>query len=109
MHPFEHARGRLEHALRREDVAAQVRAERVAEAAYAGLAREVEDAVDTRELELVLGEVDAPDVEAARVLLLQARVVVVREAVETDDLVAFLETLTAPRRSRPEPTLRSGP
>ena len=51
----------------------------------------MEDAVEAREVELVLGQVDTADVEAARVLLLKRDVVVVREAVETDDLVAAFE------------------
>src|SRR5207247_5118019 len=52
---------RLEEALTREDVVTNVERERAAEAAHAGLAREVEDAVDAREIECVLGEIDPLD------------------------------------------------
>ena len=94
------ARGRLEDALRREHVPAQVEREDVAEAAHAGLPGEVEDAVEAREVELVLGQVDALNLDAtssrARVLLLQRRVVVVGEAVEPDDVVTGGRA--APRR-----------
>src|SRR5439155_20143842 len=55
------------------------------------LARQVEDPVGAREVELVLGEVDARHVKARRVLLLERDVVVVGEAVERDDIVAALE------------------
>ena len=82
------ARGGLEHALRGEHVAAQVEREDVAEAAHAGLARQMEQAVQAREVQLVLGEVDAADLEPARVLLLQRAVVVVGEAVDPNDLMA---------------------
>jgi hypothetical protein len=66
-----------------------VEREHVAEAAHPRLAREMEDPVVAGEVELVLGEVDPQHVaEAGGVLLLDARVVVVREAVEGSDLVA---------------------
>ena len=52
------ARGRLEHALRREHVPAQVEREDVAEAPDARLPGEMEDAVEAGEVELVLGEVE---------------------------------------------------
>src|SRR5258708_15477984 len=48
----------------------------------------MEDAVKAREVELVLGQVEATDVAATRVFLLQRRVVVVGEAVDADDVVA---------------------
>ena len=82
------ARGGLEDPLRREHVPAEVEREDVAEAPHARLPREVEDAVEAAEVERVLGEVDVADVEAAGVLALERRVVVVGEAVEADDLVA---------------------
>ena len=86
LHVF--ARRRLEHALRREDVAAQVDREDAAEAADARLPGKVEHAVEAGEVEVFLCEVDAADLEAACVLLLQRRVVVVGEAVDADDVVA---------------------
>src|SRR5439155_21497254 len=64
--------------------------EDVAEAAHARLAGQVEDAVVAGEVELIPGEVEPEDVEPARVLLLQSRVVVVGEAVDPDDAVAVL-------------------
>ncbi len=73
--------------MRREQVPADVDREDVAEAAHARLRGEVEDAVDAVEIECILREVEPPDVEPARVLLLLGRVVVVREAVDADDLV----------------------
>jgi hypothetical protein len=81
------ARRRLEHALRSQYVAPQVEREYIAEAAHAGLAREVEDAVEAGEVEIVLCKVDAAHVEPAGVLLLERRIVVVGEAVEADGLV----------------------
>ena len=51
----------------------------------------MEHAVDPVELEWIVGEVDALDRQAARVLLLQRRVVVVRERVPADGVVAALE------------------
>ena len=87
---------RLEHALRGEHVAAQVEREDVAEAPHPRLAGEVEDAVEPAEVELVLGQVEPEHVEAAGVLLLERRVVVVGEAVDADDLVALgLESASA--------------
>ena len=71
--------------MRREHVLPHVERKDVAEAADARLAREVEDAVVAREVERIAGEVGALQDEAARVLLLQRRVVVVREAVQPDD------------------------
>ena len=56
--------------------------------AHARLRGEVEDAVDTVERKLVLRHVQAQDLERMRVLQLQRRVVVVREEVDRDDLVA---------------------
>ena len=53
----------------------------------------MEDAVVSSEVKLILGEVDTLDVERARVLLLQPRVVVVGEAIEADDLVTLLEQI----------------
>ena len=47
----------------------------------------MEDAVDAVEVEGLLGEVEPAHVEAARVLLLLGRVVVVGEAVDADDVV----------------------
>ena len=44
---------------------------------------------------MVLGEVEPPHVEPARVLLLLRRVVVVGEAVDADDLVARLRSASA--------------
>ena len=82
------ARGRLEDPLRGEHVPAEVEREDVAEAAHARLPGEMEDAVEAGEVERILGQVDVADVEPARVLVLERRVVVVGEAVEADDLVA---------------------
>jgi len=65
-----------------------VQREDVAEAPDTGLAREVEEAVEAREVDLVLCQVDAAHVERAGVLGLQLRVVVVVERVVADDLVA---------------------
>ena len=48
----------------------------------------MEDAVDAVQVERVLDEVEATHVERGGVLLLQLRVVVVRERVDADDLVA---------------------
>jgi hypothetical protein len=79
--------GSLEHAPAREQVAAHVLLEHVTEAAHAGLAGEMEDAVDAFEVELVLREVEARHVQSRRVLLLQGRVVVGGEAVDTHDVV----------------------
>ena len=81
-------RRRLEQALRGELVPAKIEREDVAEAVDARLAGEMEDPVDAGEVERVVGEVDAPDVEVARVLLLQRRVVVVGEDVEPHHFVA---------------------
>ena len=53
------------------------------------MSRKVEDAVDAGELEVLLCEVEAGDVEARRVLLLQRRVVVVGKAVNAEDLVTL--------------------
>ena len=53
----------------------------------AGLAGQMEDAVKACEVEGILGEIDATHVEAARVLFLQRRVVIVGEAVEADHVV----------------------
>ena len=74
--------------------------EDVAEAPDARLAGEVKHAVDAREVEGILGKVDAAHVEPARVLLLQGRVVVVGEAVEADDVVAGCEQRLARAGSR---------
>ena len=97
-----HPRGacRLEEALAGEQVAPQIDREGSAEAAHAGLARQVEDAVDPLEQrrQVGLGEVGAHDRAAGGVLLLQGRVVVVGEAVERDRLVALrLQRLTEVR------------
>ena len=48
----------------------------------------MEDAVEAREFELVLRQVEPPHVQRLGVLLLEARVVVVGEAVDADDFVA---------------------
>ena len=50
----------------------------------------MEHTVDTVEGELLLGEVDPADVEAARVLLFLRWVVIVREAIDADAVVAVL-------------------
>ena len=81
-------RGGLEDPLRCEHVASQVEREDVAEAAHARLPGQVEDAVEAGEIERVLGQVDVANIETAGVLVLERRVVVVREAVEPDHLVA---------------------
>ncbi len=78
----------LEQSLRGEHVPLEVRLEHVAEAAHTGLPGEVEDAVDAAKVDRIAGEVDAPDVQPAHVLLLQRDVVVVGEAVEADDIVS---------------------
>jgi hypothetical protein len=51
----------------------------------------MEHAVEAAEVELVVREVEAANVEVRRVLLFQRRVVVVREAVDPDDVVAVRE------------------
>ena len=51
----------------------------------------MEDAVDASEVERILDEVDALDREPRRVLLLERRVVVVREQVPADRVVAAVE------------------
>jgi hypothetical protein len=51
----------------------------------------MEDAVEAGEVELVLGQVDTRDLEAGGVLLLQGDVVVVRERIERDKVVAVPE------------------
>ena len=83
--------GRVQQALAGEQVAPQVDREGSAEAAHAGLARQVKDAVDPLEQrrQVGLGEVGAHDSAPGGVLLLQRRVVVVGEAVERDRLVAL--------------------
>ena len=81
------ARSRLEEPLRGEHVPVEIGLEDVAEAPHAGLSGEMEDAVDAVEVDRVAREVEAADVEPARVLLLQRDVVVVGEAVEADDVV----------------------
>ena len=81
------ARGRLEEALRREQVAVEVGLEDIAEAPHARLAREVEDAVDPPEVDRVAREVEPEDLLPARVLLLQLDIVVIGEAVDPDDVV----------------------
>ena len=48
----------------------------------------MEDAVEAGEVELVRREVESPNIQPLGVLLLQARVVVVGEAVDADDVVA---------------------
>ena len=87
------ARGGLEDALRGEHVVAQVEREHVAEAAHAGLRREVEDAVEAREVELASARSTVRRSQPAAssrvgVLLLEREVVVVGEAVDPDDVVA---------------------
>ena len=77
----------LEHALGGEHVALDVEREHVAEAPHAGLTGEMEDAVEAREFELLLRQVEPPHVQRLGVLLLEARVVVVGEAVDADDVV----------------------
>jgi len=66
----------------------------------------VEDAVEAAEVEVVLGQVDPANLDPARVLLLQRGVVVVREAVDPDDLVAPLEELLG--QLRPDESGRAG-
>jgi hypothetical protein len=56
--------------------------EHLPEAAHAGLAGQVEDAVDAGEVERVAGEVEPRDVEPLGVPLLLRRVVVVGEGVD---------------------------
>jgi hypothetical protein len=51
----------------------------------------VEDTVDAAELQICLREVGAGDVELSCILYLQCRVVVVREAIHGQHLVARLE------------------
>ena len=48
----------------------------------------MEDAVEAGEVERIAREVDTLEDETARILLLEGRVVVVRETVEPDDVVA---------------------
>ena len=56
-----------------------------------GLPREMEDAVDAREIERILDEVDLLDRQPLRVFLLQRRVVVVGERIPADRVVAAIE------------------
>ena len=51
----------------------------------------MEDAVDAVEVEHLVGEVELPDVEPPRVLLLLRAVIGAREAVDADDVVARLD------------------
>ncbi len=85
--PHAPLRSGLEDALARQDVPAHVKREDVPEAAHARLAGEVEYTVEAAEVELVLGEIEPAHVQAARVPLLDRRVVVIGEAVDPDDLV----------------------
>src|SRR5581483_7071485 len=77
----------------------EIEREDLAEAPHAGLARQMEDAVDAVEVERVGGEVEAQDVEAGGVPLLLCRVVVVGEAVDSDDLVAGVRELVRQMRA----------
>ena len=95
--PHSVARRRLEEALRGEHVALEVRLEDVAEAPHARLARQVEDAVDAREVDRVAREVEPEDLVPASVLRLQRDVVVVGEAVEADDVVARVASSASAR------------
>src|SRR5207244_1220370 len=72
-------------------IAAQVVGEDRPEAADAGLPREMEDPVHSVEVQVALREIEAQHVELAGVLLLQRRVVVVRERVDGEDLVPTAE------------------
>ena len=49
----------------------------------------MEDAVDTCEIQILLGQINPQHVETARVLLLERDVVVVGEAVDADDVVTL--------------------
>ena len=81
------ARSRLEQALGGEHIVAHVVREDVAEAAHARLRGEMEDTVEAGQVENVVGQVEPQHLEAADVLLLQLRVVVVAEAVDPDHVV----------------------
>ncbi len=81
----------LEDALRRDQVPADVERKDLAEAPDTRLRREMEDPVDAIEREWLGGEIEAAHVEPARVLFLFRQVVVVREAVDADDVVPLLE------------------
>ena len=81
----------LEEPLAREDVLPYVQREDPAEAPDPRLRSEVEDAVDPGELERVLDQIDSLDRNPVGVLLLQRRVVVVRERVPADSVMAALE------------------
>jgi len=80
----------VEHALGREQGASHVDGKDVAEAAHPRLRSEVEDAVDAVEIELVLREVEPAHVEPTRIPLFLGEVVVVREAVDADNVVSRL-------------------
>src|SRR5207302_8790730 len=83
---------RLEDLLAREQVAADVEREVAPPArADARLPGEVKDTVEPGEVEPAVREVDPPELERPRVLLLQGGVVVVGEAVDADDVVALAE------------------
>jgi hypothetical protein len=69
----------------------------------------VEDSVEAREIKGVFGEVEAQDLEPASVLLLQLRVVVVREAVDPDDLMSTCdESISEVRADEAQPPLSRG-
>ena len=70
------------------DVPSQVVRKDVPERADAWLRGEVEDTVEPREVDGILGEVETAHVDVAGVLLLERPVVVIGEAVEPDDLMA---------------------
>ena len=77
----------LEEALRGQQVPVEIGLEDVPEAPNARLPGQVEDAVEAVDFDRVAREVTPDDRLPARVLLLQGDVVVVREAVEADDVV----------------------
>src|SRR3990172_3298382 len=82
---------RLEETLTREDVLANVDGKHAPEALHTRLSGEVEDAVNAVEPERVDADVDPLDREAARVLLLQLRVVVVGEGIPARGVVPPVE------------------
>ena len=62
----------------------------------------MEDAVEAAEVELVLGQVEALELDGARVLLLLRGIVVVGQAVDPDDVVpARAELLGEVRADEP--------
>ena len=92
--------------MRRDQVPADVERKDLAEAADTRLGRQMEDSVDAGEIERFLGQVAMQHVEPPSVLLFFGGVVVVGEAVHSDDVVAGL--VQRMRKLRPDEPGGSG-